>query len=153
MHDTSGGVMADQATGNQTKHKLVDRYCFRYFIPITHSADNVSEHKHSHTLEITTYICLLSGFIQDDIPGGVQNGAKKRSLEKFSEIEKYASAFLKRYEGKYLNAMEEFNGDASIEHVGDVVYQVMSEYLLKEQLFLERLEIGENPLRVYVVST
>ena len=53
----------------------------------------------------------------------------------------------------YLNAMEEFGGDASIEHVGDVIYQVMSEYLLKEQLFLERLEIGENPLRVYVVST
>ncbi len=145
--------MAETVRRSQKQQELDDRYCFRYFIPITHSVDNVIEHRHSHTLEITTYIRLLSGFEQDDIQSRSADGMQTRSREKFGEIEKYASAFLKQYEGKYLNDLKELEGDASIEHVGDVIYNRMSDYLLKEQLFLERLEIGENPLRVYVVST
>ncbi len=144
---------ADTATGTQKQQELDDRYCFHYYLPITHSADNNIEHKHSHTLEITTYIRLLSGFEQDDIQSRSADGSQTRSREKFGEIEKYSSVFLKRYEGQYLNGLSEFDGDASIEHVGDVIYAAMGEYLLSQQLFLERLEIGENPLRVYVVST
>jgi hypothetical protein len=145
--------MADTATGTQKQQELDDRYCFHYYLPITHSVDNIIDHKHSHTLEITTYIRLLSGFEQDDIQSRSVDGKQTRSREKFGEIEKFASEFLKRYEGQYLNSLNEFGGDASIEHVGDVIYAAMSEYLLAKQLFLERLEIGENPLRVYVVST
>ena len=123
-----------------TQKELSDSYCFRYYMPITHSADDQKEHTHSHTLEIAVYIRLLSGF-------------HGRNLEKFGEIEQFSQAVLRRYHGQYLNDLPEFGGDASIEHIGDVLYRIMEQQLLREQLLVERLEIGENPLRLYVVST
>ena len=49
--------------------------------------------------------------------------------------------------------MEEFNGDANIENVGEVFWKKLFMVFEKNGLALIRLEIGENPLRIYSVST
>ena len=49
--------------------------------------------------------------------------------------------------------MEEFNGDANIENVGEVFWKKLFMVFEKNGWALIRLEIGENPLRIYSVST
>ncbi|MBR3525383.1 MAG: 6-carboxytetrahydropterin synthase [Lachnospiraceae bacterium] len=111
-------------------------YCFHYLLPMTHSGDNVREHMHSHTLEITIFI---SG-------RGLEN-------ESFSKSEGYAKDALGRFEGQYLNDMPEFHGNATIENIGEVFFAMLSVTMEDRGLVLKRLEIGENPLQQYVIST
>ena len=111
-------------------------YCFHYLLPMTHSTDNIKEHIHSHTLEITLYI---SG---------------KGTVDKdFSVNERYAGDVLRRYENVYFNSLPEFGGDASIENVGEVFFSMLTDVMAGSEVELLRLEIGENPLRQYVIST
>ena len=111
-------------------------YCFHYLLPMTHSADNYKEHIHSHTLEITVYIC-----------------GRGTVDEEFSVNERYAGDVLKRYENAYFNDLPEFGRDASIENVGEVFFKILTDVLAQSDVELLRLEIGENPLRQYVIST
>ncbi len=111
-------------------------YCFHYLLPMTHSADNYKEHIHSHTLEITVYI-----------------SGKGTVNEEFSVNERYAGDVLKRYENAYFNELPEFGRDASIENVGEVFFRILTDVLAQADVDLLRLEIGENPLRQYVIST
>lgn len=113
-------------------------YCFRYFISISHSMDNVFENRHFHTLEITTYLRDRDGEVE--------------KYDKFEDMERYASKILLTYENQYLNDCEEFEGDISIEHVGDVLYERLSRELSEYGLYVERFEIGENPLRTYIIT-
>ena len=110
-------------------------YCFHYFLSILHSADNNLEHKHSHTLEIVIY---LSGEIDKSA--------------RFDTIEKYAEDYLRQYENEYLNILPEFEQNANIENIGDVFFEGIERELEQHGLLLERLEIGETPLRTYIVT-
>lgn len=60
---------------------------------------------------------------------------------------------LEEYKNKYLNDLEEFKGDANIENVGEVFWKKLFRVFEKNGWALIRLEIGENPLRIYSVST
>ena len=111
-------------------------YCFHYLLPMSHSGDNVREHMHSHTLEITIFI---SG-------RNIEN-------ESFSKSEGYARDVLARFEGQYFNDMPEFHGNATIENIGEVFFAMLSVTMEDQGLLLKRLEIGENPLQQYVIST
>ncbi|MBQ9865386.1 MAG: 6-carboxytetrahydropterin synthase [Lachnospiraceae bacterium] len=119
---------------NNTRSGAV--YCFHYLLPMTHSTDNIKEHIHSHTLEITVYI---SGIDSEH--------------ESFSRSERYAGDVLKQYENRYFNEMPEFCGDTSVENVGEVFFKKLTGVLMSSGIELKRLEIGENPLRQYVIST
>ena len=110
-------------------------YCFHYFVSILHSADNNKEHMHAHTIEIVTHI-----------------KSNKDECEQFDDIEKYSKNYLARYENVYLNDLEEFNGDASIENLAEVLYVKLDKLLLDNGYNLERLEMGETPLRTYIIS-
>ena len=59
---------------------------------------------------------------------------------------------LEIYQNQYLNSLEEFAGDANIENVGEVFWRKLVKVFDKNGWKLIRLEIGENPLRVYAVS-
>lgn len=111
------------------------QYCFCNVISIQHSADNLKEHAHYHSLEITTYIRV-----------------NQTSFEKFDDIEECGEAFVAHYQNRYLNDCEEFGGDTRIEHVGDVLFEILFEKWKEQGAFLERFEIGETPLRKYIIT-
>ena len=111
-------------------------YCFHYLLTMTHSTDNIKEHIHSHTLEITVYIS-----------GGLTEN------EEFSKSERHAGDVLKQYENRYFNEIADFGGDASVVNVGEVFFRKLTTVLGSLGIELKRLEIGENPLRQYVIST
>ena len=73
--------------------------------------------------------------------------------ERTRRIEKYAAEVLGHYENRYLNDMPEFGGDASIEQIGNRLFADIKDRLDFNHVDMERLEIGENPLRTYIVST
>lgn len=110
-------------------------YCFNYIVTISHSADNCFEHRHFHSLEIATYISVAS-----------------KEFEMFDDIEKYGEDYIATYQNKYLNDCEEFGGDTSIENIGEVMYAALEKILENTGLSLERFEIGETPLRKYVIT-
>ena len=70
-----------------------------------------------------------------------------------SETETQEKRNTEEYKNKYLNDLEEFNGDANIENVGEVFWKKLFMVFEKNGWALIRLEIGENPLRIYSVST
>lgn len=110
-------------------------YKLKYRLSITHSADNNEEHKHNHVLE---------GEIFAEPPAD--------NFVEFSDMEDMVDKTLEIYQNKYLNSLEEFAGDANIENVGEVFWRKLVNVFDRNGWKLLRLEIGENPLRVYAVS-
>ena len=53
---------------------------------------------------------------------------------------------------KYLNDMPEFDGDTSVENVGEVLYARLSKHFEDRHWKFSRMEISETPLRVYVIA-
>ncbi len=119
------------------KEREEKNYCFHYYLPMRHSADNDRTHEHSHTLEIVTYVRPVT----------------EESIQKFDKIEAYADEVIKQYENCYLNDHPSFRGRANIEDIGEVLFQEAAKKLERNGVALERLEIGENPLRTYIVTT
>ena len=105
-------------------------YKIKYRLGITHSVDNNEKNKHNHILE-----------------GEIFAKPSDDDFVEFSDMENMVNETLEEYKNKYLNDLEEFNGDANIENVE--LFMVFE----KNGWALIRLEIGENPLRIYSVST
>mgnify|MGYP000631649878 CR=1 FL=1 len=59
---------------------------------------------------------------------------------------------LKGPTGVKFDFLVQFAGDANIENVGEVFWRKLVKVFDKNGWKLIRLEIGENPLRVYAVS-
>ncbi len=110
-------------------------YKLKYRLSITHSADNNEEHKHNHVLE-----------------GEIFAEPAADNFVEFSDMEDMVNKTLEIYQNQYLNSLEEFAGDANIENVGEVFWRKLVKVFDKNGWKLIRLEIGENPLRVYAVS-
>ena len=110
-------------------------YKLKYRLSITHSADNNKEHKHNHVLE-----------------GEIFAEPSADNFVEFSDMEDMVNKTLEIYQNQYLNSLEEFAGDANIENVGEVFWRKLVKVFYKNGWKLIRLEIGENPLRVYAVS-
>ncbi len=111
------------------------KYTLRSFISIRHSFDGNIKHEHAHTVEIS---CTVKTATEDMID--------------YFAVEKTIKSVFDRYEGKYLNDITEFCTDATIEHLGEVLCRDIDNTLLPMGYAMDRFEIGETPLRVYVIT-
>ena len=68
-------------------------------------------------------------------------------------VDQQVRQYLERYEGSYLNELDEFIGtDASIETIGDIFYEALKVLLRGTVFSLYQLDISDNPLSVYQVA-
>lgn len=111
-------------------------YCLKYRLNITHSRNNVKQDAHGHVFEIEIFL-----------------ETSKAHFFEFSDMEFYMEQALQPYQHKYLNEMEIFEGNTSLENVGEVVWKELLKSYADTPLELERMEISETPLRVYAIST
>lgn len=110
-------------------------YRLKYRLAMRHSADNNREHEHSHVLEIEAYAFPMM-----------------ENFQEFNDIEKHIDACLDRFQNRYLNELPEFDGDASLENTGEVLFPILKEELRENDWDLQRFEISETPLRVYIIT-
>jgi 6-pyruvoyl tetrahydropterin synthase-like protein len=109
-------------------------YCVRKCIAIYHGNRCDRQAAHCHTVEIASYIQKAEG-----------------QCEPFSTAEQSVITYLNRYEKQFLNELPEFHQSADIENIGEVFFAGLTELLGKQGMTLQRLEIGETPLRVYAI--
>ncbi|MBQ4283976.1 MAG: 6-carboxytetrahydropterin synthase [Lachnospira sp.] len=112
-------------------------YCFRTCISISHSNDGVRENAHGHTVEVAAFL-RLNELLSD--------------IRKFEDTEKLIAECLSQYQEQYLNDMQGFKGDSSIENLGEILFYSLADKLDSNNIFMEKLEIGETPLRTYIVT-
>ncbi len=93
------------------------------------------EKAHNHSIELSAYVEKAT----DD-------------FQQFREIERCINTYFARYQNQFLNAMPEFNGDASLENMGEVFFAGLTAALRDSNLMLKRLEVGETPLRTYIIG-
>lgn len=116
---------------------MLEYYIYKYYFNAEHSFDNCPEKAHAHTFQLVLYVGMAN---QDGQP-------------LFNEMDQSVREYLKRFEGGYLNDMEEFQGrGTSIEDIGEVFYDDLMKWMEKKKCRLYQLEISENPLCVYIVS-
>ena len=111
------------------------RYKLKQFIAIQHSYDGNTENLHAHTLEIN---CSVKTETEDIID--------------YNKVEKLIRECLEKYENKYLNDLDEFKTNATIERLGEVLCYEIDNALKEISYEMDRFEIGETPLRVYVIT-
>lgn len=110
-------------------------YCIRSCIPIYHGSSDERLDAHCHTIEIVAYIEAQSG-----------------QFMWFSHVEGALNRYLERYHSQFLNLFPEFHGDTSIEGIGETFFAGITEALRQDDMLLKRIEVGETPLRRYVVG-
>ena len=110
-------------------------YCIRSSVTIYHGRSMDREKAHNHSIELGVYVEKAT----DD-------------FEQFREIERCINAYFKRYQNQFLNAMPEFHGDASLENMSEVFFAGLTAALNSSDLTLIRLEVGETPLRTYIIG-
>ena len=111
------------------------KYKLKSFIAIKHSFDGDLSHIHAHTIEIS---CSINSETNDIID--------------YKTVENTIQECLDKYENRYLNDMEEFAKSATIERLGEVLCFEIDSELKKIGYYMDRFEIGETPLRVYVIT-
>ncbi len=106
----------------------------KYRLPMQHSFDGLEEHRHHHVIEIEVF-------------------ARNASAEfiEFGQMEKMMKQYLDPYQNAYLNEYREFGGDTTIENIGEVFYERLSQIFDEHKWFISRFEISETPLRVYAI--
>lgn len=111
-------------------------YCMRYRLNITHSRDNNFATAHAHVFEITVFL-----------------EPKVRGFAEFGDIEELMKRTLEPFQNRYLNDFEIFNGDTSVENVGEVAWLLLCEAYDSEGIWeVDRIEISEIPTRTYVIT-
>lgn len=110
-------------------------YCIRFSVAIRHGHSMDREKAHRHSIE-------LSAYVEKDTD----------DFEQFREIERCVNAYFAQYQDQFLNAMPEFRGDASLENMGEVFFAGLTAALRDSNLTLKRLEVGETPLRTYIIG-
>lgn len=110
-------------------------YRLKYRLNMSHSATNRRADEHHHVLEIELYAY-----------------PKGRDFVEFGEMERLVTECLEIYQNQYFNDMADFDGDVSLEHIGEVLYRKLAENFGKQQWSFDRFEISETPLRVYVIT-
>ncbi|MBE5965143.1 MAG: hypothetical protein E7252_09560 [Lachnospira sp.] len=113
------------------------KYCIRKCIPISHSNDDVREHAHTHTVEVSIYTRLK------DTPN---------EISEIQRLEKLIEDCLAPYYECYLNDKPGFENDTSIERLGDMIFYDIDEAFKNIAIDMEKLEIGETPLRTYILT-
>ncbi|MBE5823580.1 MAG: hypothetical protein E7308_05870 [Butyrivibrio sp.] len=109
-------------------------YKLKSFVAIMHSFDGNKDSSHVHTVEINCTIKTTEDIID------------------YRMTENLIGSCISKYENKYLNDFDEFRDDATIEHFGEVLCGEIDEELMENGYSMNRFEIGETPLRVYVIT-
>lgn len=112
-------------------------YCFRSCISISHSNDGDRQKEHVHTVEIAVF---------------VKSDEVVLDMQRCIDIEKLFQQCLEPYQECYLNEMEGFGENVSIEYLGETLFCQISGRLNGDDVYVERLEIGETPLRTYILT-
>jgi 6-pyruvoyltetrahydropterin/6-carboxytetrahydropterin synthase len=113
-------------------------YKFKFYLNARHYVvmNGVQSPIHPHTWEIE----LMIGVEQDD-------------FIIFTNLEKKIESFLKIYNGKCLNDIEEQEDfDPTLENLGKYLFDNISNLIKDDNLILMKLEISENPTRTYIVE-
>lgn len=91
---------------------------------------------HSHTWEISMAIAM-----------------GQEEIVRFSEIEKYISTMLQKYQDKYLNDIPPFNViNPTLEDTCNYLFEMFSKGLREKGWLLLTMEMSETPSRVYQVT-
>ena len=109
-------------------------YKLKSFVAIQHSFDGNKDNSHVHTVEINCTIKTAEDIID------------------YKMTENLIASCISKYENKYLNDFEDFKMDATIEHFGEVLCSEIDDELVENGYSMNRFEIGETPLRVYVIT-
>lgn len=112
-------------------------YCFRTCISISHSNDGEKENAHIHTVEIAAY---------------VRASEDQEGLRKFDDTEVLIESSLEPFRECYLNEVEGFEENVSIEFLGETLFYKLNEKLSENGMYMERFEISETPLRTYILT-
>lgn len=140
MHDYSTcdlRIKCDKMSTELCGEVGMKRYCFKECISIRHSNDGKEENIHIHTVEIVAFI------IVDETKSG---------LGRFSDLESIVKQVAEPYKNCYLNELEGFSERSHIEYLGEILFAKLEEELYKREIYLERFEISENPLRTYILT-
>ena len=108
----------------------------KYRLPIDHSFDGSVEKKHHHVIEISVEFSSLKG--------------TQRSM-RMRDVEESIENILNGYRNSFINDFPEFNGDSTIENMGEVFFRKIYESFQDHEWDLDRFEISETPLRVYAI--
>ena len=111
------------------------RYKLKQFIAIQHSYDGNIENPHAHTIAINCSIKTETEKIID-----------------YYKVENLIQKCIDKYENKYLNDLPEFKENATIERLGEILCFEIDSALKEIGYEMDRFEIGETPLRVYVIT-
>lgn len=109
-------------------HRLKYRLCMQ------HSFDGQIENKHHHLIEIEIVARQMS-----------------ENFLEFASMDSILEQVFGPYQYQYLNDFPEFEGNTSIEHLGEVFYLKVKEALEEQHWRFARFEISETPLRIYAI--
>lgn len=109
------------------------KYRFDYRLQIEHQTGNSP--RHHHTLEVS--FCI--GTVAD-------------TVVPFDEMNRDFERLLSSYQNVYLNERSEFHGNTTIENTGEVLCEHLNAIAEKDGYDLYHFEIGESPLRMYIIS-
>lgn len=112
-------------------------YKISYYLNAQHSFDNEKKNIHSHTFHISLYLedCKEDEFID------------------FQDVERLINRYIDQYNGKYLNAISPFDHlIPTIENISSVFYEDLKVMMLEKGYDLIKIDISENPLRIYSIS-
>ncbi len=113
-------------------------YKYQYRFNASHSFDYVVVNAHMHTFTVTIYV----------------SRRKQADQILFFDIDRVVKEYLEQFEGCYLNEKIEFkNRVPNIENMGDIFYEELKECLSRIGIELYQLDISENPLSIYQVSS
>ncbi len=99
---------------------------------VEHQTQNV----HFHTFTLVLYLNDMN-----------------EEMDYFFDTEKHINEWLSPYQDAYLHETEAFAGrSTTLESIGDTFYELWKEKLKELQLDLVRLDVFENPIRMYSVS-
>lgn len=112
----------------------VYKYTFR--LNASHSNVGKASSVHLHTFEIALYM-----------------KPRENAFVEYNQTEKVVRDYLDRFTGKNLNTVPPFDETPpTIENMGEVFFAHLSELLRKEDFDLIKLEVSENPQRIFSIS-
>lgn len=107
----------------------------KYRLPINHSMRGI-EDMHHHVIELEIeFECRNTG----------------ESIDLLNNVENRIESVLGVYRNSYINDMEEFNGNSTIENMGEVFFERLNLAFRRNAWIIKRFEISETPLRVYAI--
>lgn len=123
--------------GMERKEGIMSRkyyYKYRKKLNISHSIEGGKAHKHTLDIEIV----LLE---------------KLKSFSLFEDNERQVEECINRFNGEYINDLEEFkNTNSTIEDIGHVLFDQINNILKDTRFDLYTVAVSETPARQYVVS-